>query len=70
VREFAQVAFQHAGYDYREMVIPDPTYFRPAEIFDLVADPSKVKEKLGWKNQYRFFELVREMVESDLSNLS
>ena len=70
VREFAQIAFQQAGYDYREMVIPDPTYFRPAEIFDLVADPSKVKEKLGWKNQYRFFELVREMVESDLTNLA
>ncbi len=69
VREFAQIAFQQVGYDYRELVIPDPTYFRPGEIFDLVADPSKVREKLGWKNQYGFLELIKEMVESDLSNL-
>ncbi len=69
VREFARIAFQQVGYDYREFVIPDPTYFRPAEIYDLVADPSRVKEKLGWENQYGFLELVREMVESDLSNL-
>jgi GDPmannose 4,6-dehydratase len=69
VREFLEIAFQQVGYDYRGLVISDPTYFRPAEIYDLVADPSKVREKLGWKNQYRFPELVREMVESDLSNL-
>jgi GDPmannose 4,6-dehydratase len=69
VREFAQISFQQVGYDYREFVIPDPTYFRPTEIYDLVADSSKVKEKLGWKNEYRFPDLVREMVESDLANL-
>jgi GDPmannose 4,6-dehydratase len=69
VREFAQISFQQVGYDYREFVIPDPTYFRPAEIYDLVADSSKAKEKLGWNNEYRFSDLVREMVESDLANL-
>jgi GDPmannose 4,6-dehydratase len=69
VREFAQISFQQVGYDYRKFVIPDPTYFRPAEIYDLVADSSKAKEKLGWKNEYRFSDLVREMVESDLVNL-
>ncbi|NWF57689.1 MAG: GDP-mannose 4,6-dehydratase, partial [Syntrophaceae bacterium] len=69
VREFAQAAFRQVGYDYRDFVVPDPTYFRPAEIFDLVADPSKVRKQLGWQNEYRFSELVREMVESDLANL-
>jgi len=69
VREFAQIAFQQVGYDYRDLVVPDPAYFRPAEIYDLVADPSKVREKLGWRNQYQFLELVQEMVESDLSSL-
>ena len=68
VREFAQIAFQQAGYDYRELVIPDPAYFPPGEIYDLIADPSKVKEKLGWRNQYGFLDLIREMGESDLSN--
>ncbi|MBP1723672.1 MAG: NAD-dependent epimerase/dehydratase [Deltaproteobacteria bacterium] len=69
VREFAQIAFQQVGYDYRDLVVPDPAYFRPAEIYDLVADPSKVREKLGWRNQYQFLDLVQEMVESDLSSL-
>ena len=69
VREFAQIAFQQVGYDYRDLVVPDPAYFRPAEIYDLVADPSKVREKLGWRTQYQFLDLVQEMVESDLSSL-
>jgi len=69
VRDFLEIAFQHVGYDYREFVIVDPTYFRPAEIYDLLADPSKAKERLGWNNQYGFPALVKEMVESDLACL-
>jgi len=69
VREFLEIAFRHAGYDYREFVVADSAYFRPAEIYDLVADPAKVKKKLGWNNEYGFSDLVREMVQSDLTNL-
>lgn len=69
VRDFLEIAFQHVGYDYREFVIVDPGYFRPAEIYDLVADPSKAKERLGWNNRYGFPALVKEMVEGDLACL-
>jgi GDPmannose 4,6-dehydratase len=51
-------------------VLSDPLYYRPSEIYDLVADPSKARGKLGWKNTYRFEDLVREMVKSDLQHLS
>jgi len=66
VREFLEIAFGLVGLDYREWVITDPMYYRPTEIFDLVADASKARETLGWKNTYRFKALVKEMVENDL----
>jgi GDPmannose 4,6-dehydratase len=69
VREFSEIAFGCVGLDYREFVVPDPLYFRPAEIFNLVADASKARAKLGWGPQYRFTELVEEMVRSDLKSV-
>jgi GDPmannose 4,6-dehydratase len=66
VREFAQVAFGHLGLDYQEFVTTDPQYYRPAEIYDLFADASKAKRQLGWKPDYQFINLVKEMVDNDL----
>ena len=66
VREFLEIAFGLVGLDYREWVITDPMYYRPTEIYDLVADASKARETLGWKNTYQFKALVKEMVENDL----
>jgi len=66
VREFCEIAFNHVGLDYRKFVISDPAFYRPAEIYDLVADASKARQKLGWKNKYSFEDLIKEMVESDL----
>ena len=45
----------------------DPKYFRPAEVDQLLGDPTKAREKLGWTPTVRFPELVREMVRHDLS---
>ena len=44
----------------------DPRYFRPTEVDLLVGDPTKAWEKLGWKCQINFDQLVKEMVQSDL----
>lgn len=66
VREFAATAFDALGLDFREFVVTDQMYYRQREICDLVADPSKVRLKLGWNNNYRFSDLVHEMVENDL----
>jgi GDPmannose 4,6-dehydratase len=65
VREFAELAFSHAGLDYRDYVSPDPALHRPAEVNLLLGDASKAKAKLGWQFKIRFEELVREMVEAD-----
>ena len=44
----------------------DPAYFRPAEVEQLLGDPTKARNVLGWKHTVTFPELVKEMVESDL----
>ena len=49
-----------------ELVRVDPRYFRPTEVEQLLGDPSKAREKLGWRHKTSFKELVTEMVESDL----
>jgi GDPmannose 4,6-dehydratase len=66
VREFVEIAFDYVGLDYKKFVIIDQNYYRPAEIFDLVADASKARKTLGWKNNYQFVELVTEMIAGDL----
>lgn len=66
VREFVNIAFDTLGLDYKEFVITDERFYRPSEIYDLVADASKVRSRLGWDYRYRFNDLVREMVESDM----
>jgi len=44
----------------------DPRYFRPTEVETLLGDPSRAREKLGWKSRTGFRELVAEMVREDL----
>lgn len=52
------------------LVEVDPKYFRPAEVEQLLGDPTKAKEKLGWNpRQTSFEELVKRMTEYDLKNV-
>jgi GDPmannose 4,6-dehydratase len=67
VRELCEVAFSAVGLDYRDHVVQDPRFFRPAEVDLLVADPSKAQAQLGWEPRVTFEELVRMMVDADLA---
>ena len=51
----------------RVLVEVDARYFRPTEVDLLKGDPSKARSKLGWRHRIAFDELVREMVNADLS---
>jgi GDPmannose 4,6-dehydratase len=66
VRDFCQVAFEHVGLDYRDHVVADPRFLRPAEVDVLVGDPHKAAAKLGWTPRVTFAQLVTMMVEHDL----
>ena len=69
VREFAEIAFAHLGLDYRDHVVVDPQFLRPADVETLLGDASKARKRLGWKYGVTFKELVKEMVEGDLARL-
>jgi GDPmannose 4,6-dehydratase len=50
----------------KTLIHVDPRYFRPTEVEQLIGDPSKARQKLGWSHEVGFEALVREMVECDL----
>src|SRR5271166_5152890 len=55
--------------DGRVLIEIDPRYFRPTETDALLGDPSKARQKLGWKHKVSFEQLAREMVETDLDEM-
>jgi GDPmannose 4,6-dehydratase len=70
IREFLELAFQHAGLDWEKYVEIDPRYYRPAEVDLLIGDATKAKKQLGWKPKTRFAELVRIMTDADINMLA
>jgi GDPmannose 4,6-dehydratase len=70
VEEFVQIAFGHAGLDWRDHVVVDPDFYRPAEVDLLLADAAKARRQLGWEPEVTFEQLVRMMVDADLARLS
>ena len=64
---------EETGADARTgevLVEIDPRYFRPAEVEQLLGDPSKARAKLGWQHKTSFAELVSEMVAADLKSVA
>ena len=69
-----QIVWQGSGIDEkgldadsgRILIEIDPRYFRPTEVDLLVGDPTKAREKLGWRHKVSFDVLVAEMVQADL----
>ncbi len=69
VRELCEVAFGCLGLDYRDYVVTDPRFYRPAEVDQLVGDASKARKVLGWEPQVSFEELIEMMVDADMKAL-
>ncbi len=69
VRELVEIAFEHAGLDWKKHVKLDPALIRPAEVDVLIGDSAKARARLGWKPRVTFPELVRMMVDADLERL-
>ena len=69
VQELCEVAFGHVGLNWRDYVVQDPRFMRPAEVDLLVSDPSKACGKLGWEPDVTFKGLIEMMVDADLELL-
>ena len=70
IREFLEHAFTHAGLKWEDYVAFDERYCRPAEVDLLIGDYSKAKAKLGWEPKTKFTDLVKIMVEADMSKVA
>jgi len=70
VRELCQAAFSEVNLDYRDYVIKDERFFRPAEVDLLVGDAAKARRVLEWEPKIGFCELIREMLHCDLASAS
>ncbi|HKP38223.1 MAG TPA: GDP-mannose 4,6-dehydratase [Pyrinomonadaceae bacterium] len=70
VREFCELAFGEAGLDYRQYVVEDEKFYRPAEVESLIGDSTKARTDLGWAPQYSFVDLVKDMLQNDLALLA
>jgi GDPmannose 4,6-dehydratase len=66
VRDFCELAFAEVNLDYRDYVVQDPTFYRPAEVELLIGDAERARTVLGWKQESSFSDLVKEMVQHDL----
>jgi GDPmannose 4,6-dehydratase len=69
VRYFCELAFGHVELDYRDYVVLDERFMRPAEVDLLVGDASSARKVLGWQPETAFEDLVRMMVEADIALL-
>lgn len=65
VRRFADLAFNEVGLDYEDYVIVDEEFYRPAEVNELRAEPTRAREDLDWEPTVSLEELVSEMVQVD-----
>lgn len=67
VEDFLQKSFALLEMDYRNHLDIDTTLYRPSEVMALMGNYSKAERVLGWQPITTFEELIREMVESDLT---
>jgi len=70
VKDFAQIAFEHVGLNYKNYIEIDKKYFRPSEVDALVGDASKAEEVLGWKAKTDWKVLAKLMVDADIELIS
>jgi GDPmannose 4,6-dehydratase len=66
VNELVEIAFDHAGLNWKDHVVVDPKFVRPAEVDLLLGDSAKARNKLKWQPKLGFKELVRMMVDYDI----
>jgi GDPmannose 4,6-dehydratase len=69
VRDFVELAFSYAGLNWKDYVVIDEKFFRPAEVFELRGNASKARKKLGWTPDYCFEDLVQAMMHDDLKTV-
>lgn len=69
VRDMCRIAFEQVGLNYRDYLVTDPCFLRPAEVEVLLGNAGKAERVLGWKPKTSLDTLIRMMVDADLSRI-
>ena len=69
VRDLVQIAFDYVNLNWKDYVIVDPKFVRPAEVELLLGDSTKALKKLGWAPETSFEELIKMMIDADLERI-
>jgi len=70
VREMCEIAFAHVGLHYKDHVVIDQKFFRPAEVDVLLGHAAKATARLGWKPRTSLEDLIAMMVEADMRRVA
>ena len=66
VKEFVKKAFESVDLDWKDYVVIDEMFYRPAEVNVLMGKYSKAKQRLNWEPRIRFNDLIEMMMEADM----
>lgn len=69
IRDMCEIAFRHLELDYRDYLVIDPKFMRPAEVDVLLGNPGKAKSRLGWVPKTSLEQLITMMVDADMRRL-
>ena len=69
VRDLVQIAFDCVNLNWKDYVIVDPKFVRPAEVELLLGNSTKALKKLGWAPETSFEELIKMMIDADLERI-
>jgi GDPmannose 4,6-dehydratase len=64
------LAFGEVGLDYRDHVVQDEQFYRPAEVESLIGDATRARTVLKWQPEYTFPALVKDMITHDVQMMS
>lgn len=67
VREFCEKAFSYVNLNWQDYIYIDPEFYRPCEVNYLKGDSNKARSELGWKPKVSFDDLVKDMVDNDIT---
>jgi GDPmannose 4,6-dehydratase len=69
VGRLCEIAFAHLDLDYKDYVVTDPRFVRPAEVEELLGDASHAGKTLGWEPEVSFEQMIEMMVDADMERL-
>jgi len=70
VAAFIDLAFRHAGLDWRDYAVVDERFEHPVDVERMAGDATKARERLSWRPEVSFSQLAEMMVGADLASIS